>query len=290
MVTAEQKNQIICPNCKYKFSSNNRDDCPKCKIPIEKMEKPTILQYVYYHCTKKKNPNCTQGSIEVKKLERQIDQYLSKIQISERFKNWTIKHLNEENDKEILSREMIFSSQRKAYDSCLKKLDNLFQLKISPLNIDGSLLSDEEYAGQKAELIKEKNRLEEILYNTNSQVEKWLEIEEKTYDFACYARQWFKNGTLTEKAKILQALGSNLILKDKKLLIELKKPFTLIGQVLERVPQARYGFEPKKSSQNERKLEEIYSKNPVVLRGIDKVRTWIMSTKEDFEIPVLITA
>jgi DNA invertase Pin-like site-specific DNA recombinase len=285
MITADEKNQIICPECKYKFSSNNRFECPQCKTPIAEMKNPTVLHYLYYHCTKRKNPRCTQRSIEVKELERQIDDSLSKIQISERFKSWAIKYLKEENEKEVIEREKILDSKRRAYDGCLKKLNNLLQLKISPLNADGSLLSDEEYARQKAELMKEKARLEELLNDTGERVNKWLGIAEKTFDFACHARYWFQNGTPREKSQILQVLGSNLILKDKKLLIEPKKPLTQIGQMVARVPTVRSGFESKKLSQNELKLEEIYSKNPIVLRGMDKVRTWIMSNSEGFYVP-----
>jgi len=285
MITAEEKNQIICSSCKFKFSSNNRAECPKCKTSIEKMKSPTILHYVYYHCTKRINPDCTQGSIEVKELEKQIDQYLTNIHISEEFKNWAIKYLKEENEKEVFSRENIFASQRKAFDSCLKKLENLFQLKISPLNSDGSLLSDEEYAKQKAELMKEKARLEEILNDTEGRVEKWLETGEKVFNFARYARYWFKNGSSQEKAQILQALGSNLTLKDKKLLIELKTPFRAIGQVVKEVPEAKYRFEPKKSVLNEAKLREIYLQNPIVLRAMNKVRTWIRQNLENFYFP-----
>ena len=285
MITAEEKNQIICSSCKFKFSSNNRAECPKCKTSIEKMKSPTILHYVYYHCTKRISPDCTQGSVEVKELERQIDQYLTNIHISEEFKNWAIKYLKEENEKEVSSRENIFASQRKAYDSCLKKLENLFQLKISPLNSDGSLLSDEEYAKQKAELMKEKARLEEILNDTEGRVEKWLETGEKVFNFARYARYWFKNGSSQEKAQILQALGSNLTLKDKKLLIELKTPFRAIGQVVKEVPEAKYRFEPKKSVLNEAKLREIYLQNPIVLRAMNKVRTWIVKNSENFYVP-----
>jgi len=285
MVTADEKNQIICSECKYKFSSNNRYECPRCETPIEKMKIPTILHYVYYHCTKRKNPDCSQRSVEVKELERQIDQYLSKIHISERFKGWAVKHLREENEKEILSRQTVLSSQRKAYDNCLKKLDNLLQLKISPMNTDGSLISDEEYARRKAELIKEKARLEERLSDTGGRVERWLDIAERTFDFACHARYWFANGSLREKAGILQALGSNLTLKGKKLVIEPKKPFMAIGRMVERVPQVRGMFEPERFGLNMRKLEAIYSRNPVVLRGLNKVRTWIMGNLEDFHIP-----
>jgi len=285
MVTAEEKNQIICSSCKLKFSSNNRFECPKCKTSIENMKNPTVLRYVYYHCTKRINPKCTQRSIEVNKFEKQIDRYLSNVQISEDFKNWAIKYLKEENEKEVNSRENILASQRKAYDSCLKKLDNLFQLKISPLNTDGKLLSDEEYSNQKTELIKEKARLEEILKDFNGRVERWLEIGEKTFNFARYARYWFKNGTSQDKGQLLQSLGSNLILKDKKLEVQLKKPLIAIGQMVKEVPEVKEGFEPKKNSQNEPKLHQLYAKNPLVLRGMHKVRTWIMGNLEDFWIP-----
>jgi hypothetical protein len=147
------------------------------------------------------------------------------------------------------------------------------------------LLSDEEYAKQKTELMKEKARLEEILNDTGGEVNQWLDMVERTFDFACYARYWFKNGTPEEKSQILRALGSNLILKNKRLEIELKKSFTLIGQVADRVPQARAPFEPRKSGKNELKLEESYSKNPVVCPKLNEVRTWIMTSQEAINIP-----
>jgi len=267
MITAEEKNQIICSTCKYKFSSNNRHECPKCKTQIEDMESPVVLHYVYYHCTKRKDPNCSQKTIEAKVLESQIDRYLVGIHILEEFKEWAMKYLKNENDKEILSRENIIISQRKAYDACLKKIDNLLQLKISPMNADGSLLSDEEYAKRKAELIREKAHLQEILNDTDRRVERWLETAERTFDFACHAKHWFAHGTSQTKATILRTLGSNLILKDRKLVVELKKPLMAIKHVAEGVPQVRGMFEPAKFGLNKGDLEDLYSKNPIVLRG-----------------------
>jgi len=276
MVTAEEKNQIICSACKHKFSFNNRLNCPKCDTPIEKMKDPTMLKYVYYHCTKKKSPHCSQGSIEVKTLQSQIDEYLSRIQISESFKNWAIKYLKEESEKEISSRQTVLGSQRKAYDSCLKKLDNLLQLKISPLNTNGSLLSDEEYAKRKAQLLKEKARLEEVLIDSGGRVERWLDTAEKTFNFACHAREWFAKGNPEEKSQILQAIGSNLTLKDKKLHIQVKKPLVFVEEMVKRAPQVKAGFEPKKKGQNERKLGQFYAQNPIVRGLVDDVRTCLM--------------
>lgn len=274
-ITISQKNQVICPVCKYKFSSNNKYECPKCKTAIEKMENPTVLQYTYYYCTKKQG-KCHQRSVEIKDIESQIGQILSKIQISERFKDLALKYLREENEKEIKSRETIINSQRRAYDNCLKKLDNLLQLKISPLNVDGSLLSDEDYAKRKSELMKEKLRLEAVLNDASGRVEKWLNLAEKTFDFACNARYWFETGDADAKTQILQALGSNLILKDKKLSIDLKKPFYAIEKVSSAFPAIKAKLEPKKSSVDTRKFEAFLLKNPILRKALDDVRTYCM--------------
>ncbi len=256
MVTADQKDQIICSKCKCKFSYKHRDTCPKCDTKIEKMKDPKILRYLYYHCTKRKNPNCSQRSIIAEQLEKQFDKYLSKIEIDEEYKNFAIKHLNEVHDQEAESRNSILNSKQSAYKDCIKRIDNLVKLKISPGNSDGGLLSDEEFKQQKNELLKEKYHLEEILNDTGQRVEKWLELSEKTFNFACYSRYWFANGTPEQKKQIFTALGSNLILKDKKLVIELKRPFKIIEEAKDGIaalnPQ-NVRFEPEKMGLNELK-------------------------------------
>ena len=287
MVTAEEKNQVICSKCKNKFSSNNTSECPRCHTLIEKMQKPVILHYVYYHCTKQINPNCTQGSIVVEELEKQVDLFLSNIHISEDFKNWAIKKLKEESENETISRESILSSQRKTYDGCLKKLENLFQLKISPANTDGSLLPDEEYGKRKTELLREKARFEEILNDISANLEKWLETGGKLFIFACYARYWLEHGSPREKFEILKALGSNLILRDKKILLEPHIPFVAVGEITAGVPEARDRFEPNKFGLNKEDLNEIYAMSPIVSAAMYEIRTWIMANLESFYVPVL---
>ena len=153
------------------------------------------------------------------------------------------------------------------------------------MNKNGELLSDQEYAKRKAELLKEKARLEEILNDAGKRVSDWVEVAERAFNFACQARYWFRNGTPEEKSQILQALGSNLILKDKKLQIELKKPFRIIKEVSKGFPEVRASFEPGKSAKNERKLEKTYSQFPILSRKLDEIRTWIMENADNFYLP-----
>ena len=73
-----------------------------------------------------------------------------------------------------------------------------------------------------------------------------LELAEKTFNFACYARYWFENGDLKAKTQILATLGSNLTIKEKKLCIDGQKPFFLIERGLSDVKEAVKEFEPSK--------------------------------------------
>ncbi len=108
------------------------------------------------------------------------------------------------------------------------RIDNLVRLKTSTNNGDGSLLSEEEYSRQRFELLKEKSHLEESLQNTGGRLEKWLTLAEETFEFASTARNRFATGDGMVKKQILMTIGSNLILTDKRLSIEAKKPFSLL--------------------------------------------------------------
>ena len=61
MVTAEEKHQVMCGNCRFKFAYRKRDACPRCQTPIDTMTKPLFLHYTYYHCGKSKDPGCSQN-------------------------------------------------------------------------------------------------------------------------------------------------------------------------------------------------------------------------------------
>lgn len=265
MITAEEKWQIICSVCRYKFSSNNKETCPKCKTSIEEMVNPTILHYIYYHCTKRKNPKCTQKSIDVSEWERQIDQELSKIEISPRFKDWAIKYINEENEKEIQDRTTILSTQQQSYDSVVKQIDNLVRLKISPENSDGSLLPDDVYQKQIQELTKRKREIKRQLDGTDKRIDNWRENVDRTFNFACYARYWFENGDDRTKKEIVMGLGSNLFLLGKILRVDIQEPLIYIGETKPEADKVEKMFEPDEKGDNTIQIESLWTQNPSVL-------------------------
>lgn len=265
-ITAEEKHQIICTNCKLKFSSPNKIACPRCQILITDMNNPTRLHYTYYHCTKRKKGKCSQKSIGLMKIEEQLDSLLERINISEEFKKWAIKYLNEVTDLETKDRNTVIESQQAAYDGCVKRIDNLVRLKISPQNTNGELLSDSEFKQQKEILLKEKESLLQKLQHTDNRIDDWLELTEKTFNFACYARQWFSEGNRETKQQILIGIGSNLTLKDGVVDIDLQKPLRFIELAKKEVREISPTFEPEKSGYTTDKLEAFYRQNSTLLR------------------------
>jgi len=249
---------IRCGECGAGITAENK---------VKHQKNGNVHHYTYYHCTKRKDPNCSQGSIRSEELEKQINDWLSKIEINEKYKDIAIKHLNKRNKQESNSNQSILKSQEKEYKNCLKKLHNLLGLKISPGNSDGSLLSDEEYREQKAELIKEKTRYEELLNDTGQKVEKWIAGAEEAYNFACLVRAKFTKGDVQTKRTILSGLGQNLLLKDGKLSLNLKEPFKIIENTLSFVPQAKVRLEPVKIALNKHKNRDFVPALTTWLRG-----------------------
>ena len=208
------------------------------KIKINKGNR-RIHDYTYYHCTKRKREiKCSQRYLEVKKLEKQIDDYLGRIQISEEFKNWAINYLRSRNDKEIEDRTARYKNLQEAYSQSQRQLDNLTRMRYR------ELIADEEYTRERNRLRIEMAQTKEKLGDTEHRAESWLGVSEKVFSCACHAREWFRKGDLQTKKLILESIGSNLVLKDKKLSLEFKKPFFVIEKGLNGIPAENFRLEP----------------------------------------------
>lgn len=226
-------------------------------------------QYIYYHCTRRKTPKCTQKSIEIGELQRQIDEILSKTDIPEVFKDWAIQYLNELHDRETKEQTVINESVDKAYADCITQINNLIKLKISPLNKDNSILSDEDYQKQMTDLQKEKRTLESQKKTLGERVEKWEKLSRETYNFACYARYHFHYGTLHEKREILQTIGSNFFLQNQKLYLDIPRPYVIMEKSKKEVDRILSTFEPEEKKSLTPQIAALFDQSSTLRRGRD---------------------
>lgn len=242
-ITMEEKWQIICPNCKTKFAqANNRFACTGCMLPIEDMKEPKVLHYIWLHCGKTKKTidgeKCKQPSVAVLDFESQVDRLLEKITIPEEFTKWAVKWLRNLHSVEVDDRTTIKRNLQSLDQAIQKKLDNLLDHLLK------DLVKEDEYTKKKESLLFEQQQVRKKLMETDSRADNWLELCEQTFNFATYARVWFKNGNNEQKRAILHTLGSNLYLDNKILLINQRKPFEIIAGAKEKISILMETFEP----------------------------------------------
>ncbi len=60
-------------------------------------------------------------------------------------------------------------------------------------------------------------------------------------------------------------IGSNLVLKDKILCLDVQKPFSFLEEVIKEEPTASVMFEPRKDSVTITQMETVWTQNPSVL-------------------------
>lgn len=107
--------------------------------------------------------------------------------------------------------------------------------------------------------------MKESLRETKTRAEKWLELTEKTFAFATYARVAFLRANKMGKAglelkkEILLTLGKTPIIKDQKLFIEPNEWFVPIKNDYPALAEKYARLEPLKTLINKEQSEQLCS-------------------------------
>jgi hypothetical protein len=288
MITAEEVHQIICSECKNKFSSRHTTTCPKCKTDVLQMSNPKILKYVYYHCTKKKNPQCSQKSIRIEDFEKQFDTILGDVTIDDDYLRLALDYLKDRQGLEVNDETTITKSLQEAFNNCQTRINNLHKEYTSPQNADYSMYSPEEFKRYKGDLLKERLDLEQKLGGSKARIDRTNELSERTFNFCHFARYHFNNGTLQKKKDIFANIGSNLTLMDQKLSVEALKPYMLIEREIKAQKEIYNALEREKMPILQRRKEAFATSSPSWLRTVEAVRTWIRANQATFYVPTLV--
>ncbi len=225
-----------------------------CMITAEEKVKKSGLRYIYYRCTKKKeNIACSQKCSTVKQIEAQISETLNNISIPQSFVSWAIEQLQDVNQMESGDRTQIYITLQKTYNEVQAKLDRLLDLRLR------DLITDEEFSKQKTHLLAEQSQLKEKMGDTEQRAENWMQKVEEAFDFAVHATYWFENGTLEEKRKVMTRLGSNFVLKDGKLNIQLGKMWELFAKAHDQLQRDIERLEPPNNGLHKEKITDFSS-------------------------------
>jgi len=211
VVTPDHKLQAICTKCKYKYSINTQTTCPKCKMEFSKMNSPTVIDILYYHCSKSKGA-CSQGSITKEIIDESIKDELRKISITKEFHSWAMESLKLRNE-DIEGEKNIIRGLKKRKTELEDRISELVNLRA-----DGEINSEQLNLSMSKNR-KELSSIENEIIKTEKQKIEWYDNKKSGLDFALEALEKFKNNQDSVKTEIANELASNLILFDKKLVI-----------------------------------------------------------------------
>lgn len=133
----------------------------------------------------------------------------------------------------------------------------------------------------KKTLLKERDGIDSEITATRQRIDDSFEKAERVFNFCGMVKKKFREGDLKTKRMILTAIGSNIVLMDKKLSIHLIHPFTLVQNELTQQTALKSAFEHEKAPQNVGPSHFIGSEDPQiisVLRTLDEVRTYIQNS------------
>ncbi len=224
--------------------------CWECWGSITAEEKTKLIKstgvkktYTYYHCTKKKKwKKCTQKCTSLTKLEKQIIDILSSLEILPSFKWWILDVLKEDfnNDIELQEKQLdnLYNTLRKEERKLNKLTDTLID----------ELISQEDYKIRKKHLKIDIENIKEQIEKINSKKNDSVEITEEIFDFAIQAVSKFNYWTLQEKKEIVRALGQNFSLLDWKLELEAFPWFVPIKKLSTRMKEDKTRLELIKNS------------------------------------------
>lgn len=270
-VTAERKPQMICGNCKFKFAYMNKTECPKCGIGLNKMSDKKILNYVFYHCCKKKHPECPEGSIKESDIDGTMQtEVVSKLAISEALKEWclnSIQGLEQREQKDIKTVDKSWYTQ-------LQELDNRYErLKEAYL---GGVFSEEEFQRDKDKIAQQKLKIKQKMGLGGDQRVDMGDLEKKL-DILTEIADIVENGEFDEKVGALSILGSNLKLKARKVSVSKDIFYETLQKGLLEARAKNPRFEPEITLANKDETEVFTSVRPTLLRMMNEVRTCVLS-------------
>jgi site-specific DNA recombinase len=195
--------------------------CGECGFMVTGEEKVNRhgAHYTYYHCSKRRlDRHCAQPYLSLEDIEEQIAAFLHEISLPDRFHRWAAQRLERTMKQKRQDHAVQKNSLLRSQASSAKELENLMKLRIR------DLLSDEEYVKERQELERKQIGVTQKLDALARQAERF-EPSGSVISFNNCLISRFQTGNLQRRRMILNTVGSNLVLKDKKLNIDVRKPF-----------------------------------------------------------------
>lgn len=178
-------------------------------------------RYVYYHCTRKhRDGRCHQKAIRDETLSAEFQKFVDTLVISPQTAAWLYEALsNREAPREAERRARIALATR-AMESLTKQRAALMSMRLR------ELIDDAEYRRERVRIDDEERKADSTQREVETR-EDWIKPTEILISGCQRLQIWFREGDSARRRLIVETVGSNPTLRDKKVMCEPALPFVL---------------------------------------------------------------
>jgi len=204
----------------HNFAYTGLIRCGECGFSVTAEEKLNRYGYYYsyYRCTKRRlDYRCRQPYISALELERQILAFLESLSLPDGVCDWVVSKFDRLAEEEKITQAAQQENLERTHAALATELDNLTKLRIR------DLITDDEFIKQRREIENNQYRVSQSL----AALTKGIAQFEPSRDFIWFSNRlvfWFKEGDSQIKRAIVQIAGSNLVLTNKIINIDVNKP------------------------------------------------------------------
>ena len=189
-------------------------DC-NCAITAEHKTNRHGSKYVYYHCTKKRRGfRCRQSSVEEGDLHDKIVAFIRRVYIPPKLHGWLVSELKKSEAEE--EHQIRQAARSKEVERLQRERTNLTTIRIR------DLINEEEFVKERQRIDLEEQKLKQR--TDEDSATDWIEPAITFFSGLSNALLWMEGEDPTPKRDVVDVLGSNPVLHDKKPLIEAAFP------------------------------------------------------------------
>ncbi|MDP2314889.1 MAG: recombinase family protein [Pseudomonadota bacterium] len=261
---------------RHEFAYAGLLSCGSCGAAVTAEEKHKrlrtgdIRRYVYYHCTKRKDPECTERGVEEAALEGEMQRVMKGLTVHADFAAWALACLEDLAAQEGSSDRIAQESLRRTIAAGEKRLDGLLDMRAA-----GEITPDL-FARKSSTVERELARLREQHAKNEANPVSWLALAKGKLALAQDAVARFQTATPKAKAEMLRNLGSNRQLLAKRLEITLDPVVRMVTRLSRVATREAVGFEPPKRGSTQRRTDPFVGVGPSWFRRWDAVRTTVI--------------
>lgn len=146
---------------------------------------------------------------------------------------------------------------QKGYDEAVEQITALVKGYVS------KKIPEDAYNIALPDLEKQKYKYKKILDATDEKIKEWTNKSERAFNFALTAKKRFDNGGLETKNEILRNLGTNVVIKDLQITLEIDAPLIVIKEAKPKFEKAMRTLEPMEWLTDKEEMKVLMSKNPI---------------------------